>query len=257
MKKKYFLYIDILGFANLVTKSPEKIKLIYEIINSLNVHKHHAFKTIVFSDTILVYNKIDPESDREHNYLVMYACEFVQELTYHLADKDIYFRAILTYDNFTQYNLENIDCYYGDALVNCYNKEKEVNGMGLFIDKNIIKYNGIFPTTSYDKDLDFVFILQSFDRLYKNTQGELPSIDLLTIDGTDEYWSIKFELKYLKNIYLNSINGIDPKIRSKYLQTYQLFKNHYKLLLTKFEDNDFNYEIINPNANWKEKLDNY
>ena len=57
MQKKYLLYIDILGFANLVSKKPKEVKKIYEVVNELNVHRQSEFKAIIFSDTILIYNK--------------------------------------------------------------------------------------------------------------------------------------------------------------------------------------------------------
>ena len=55
--EKTFLYIDILGFKNLVTSNTDKVESIFKIIDSLHVHKDIAFQTIVFSDTILVFNK--------------------------------------------------------------------------------------------------------------------------------------------------------------------------------------------------------
>lgn len=54
-----FLYIDILGFSEMVQKQPCKIEKIFQIIDRLSVYKHYAFETIVFSDTILVFNKKD------------------------------------------------------------------------------------------------------------------------------------------------------------------------------------------------------
>jgi len=77
---KKLLYIDILGFSNLVEEKPRKINMLYRIINFLTVHSHYAFKTIVFFDTSIVYNRKDPVSDYDRNYLVMYACEFAQDL---------------------------------------------------------------------------------------------------------------------------------------------------------------------------------
>ena len=257
MDNKYFLYIDILGFSDLVKDNPSEVDNIYKILDTLNVHRHHAFKTIVFSDTILVYNIGTPITKHDNEYVVMFACEFIQDLIYHLANRNIYFRAILTFDEFKHYNLNNIECYYGNALVNCYNKEKEINGIGLFIDKRIAKYNKIFPTVHFDRDLDYVCLLQCIERLYGNTQGILPSNDLVTINNTDEYWAIKFELNYLRNIYNNSLEHPNVKIRSKFLQTYQLYKNLYKPLLLVFESTDFDVMTINASADWSQKNDTY
>ena len=56
MTDRYLLYIDVLGFSALIDEGLGKINDLYEVIASLNVHRHDAFKVIVFSDTILVYN---------------------------------------------------------------------------------------------------------------------------------------------------------------------------------------------------------
>lgn len=159
--KKYLLYIDISGFAHLSCKNDKSIREIYETINELNVHRHHAFDTIVFSDIILVSNKHDANDQHSHEYLVMFACEFVQDLLFRCKSKnlDVPFRAILNYGEFEYYNLNNISCYHGKALIESYKKEKEVNGVGLFIFKSIAKYNNIFATIKYYNDLDYVLFI--------------------------------------------------------------------------------------------------
>jgi hypothetical protein len=112
---RYFLYIDILGFADLVLKQPERVKDLYEIVSTLNAHRHQSFGTIVFSDTILVYPKIELNAGQQTDaYLVMYLCEFAQDLLYRLANRNIWFRAILTQGKFTHYLI--ID----PALLECY-----------------------------------------------------------------------------------------------------------------------------------------
>lgn len=258
MDYKYLLYIDILGFSNLVKEKPSEIEKLYEILNSLVVHKHDAFKTIVFSDTILVYNKYEPFDKEDHNTIVMYSCEFVQELTYYLADKNIYFRAILTYGEFKHYNLKNVECFYGSSLIDAYTKEKEINAMGLFIDKRINLHNRIFPTTEYDKELEFVFVLQSLQWLNDFAEGELPLPEsyMITLENGD-YWAIKYELKLLSNIYTNSIKDPDVKVRSKSLQTYQLYKNRYKKILTTFEFKGFVPEVIHSTFDWSTYRNSY
>src|ERR1700674_5321702 len=89
---RYFLYIDILGFADLVMSAPECVADLFEIISSLSVHEHQSFGTIVFSDTILVYPKSERGMGRRADaYFIMYLCEFAQDLMYRLRNKDIYF----------------------------------------------------------------------------------------------------------------------------------------------------------------------
>jgi hypothetical protein len=100
MKDKFLLYIDILGFSELVQKNPEKLEKFNNIVNKLNVHKHDAFQTIIFSDTILVYNKVDAQSLNDKKYIVMYMIEFVQDLIFKGISIDLNFRAVLTFGEF-------------------------------------------------------------------------------------------------------------------------------------------------------------
>ncbi len=67
---KYLLYIDILGFSNLTKKDYTKVKELFSIIDSLNAHKHFDFQTVVFSDTILIFNKAQPLSSHDHEYIL-------------------------------------------------------------------------------------------------------------------------------------------------------------------------------------------
>lgn len=120
----YLLYIDILGFSDLVKNDPRKVDRLYNIINELNVHRHHAFKTIIFSDTILVYSPHLSNTERDHNYMSMYCVEFAQDLFYRTWREDVYFRAILDYGEFVHEELANCSKFYGEALINCYNLEK-------------------------------------------------------------------------------------------------------------------------------------
>jgi len=250
MNDRYLLYIDILGFSNLVTDNYTKVSTLFERINDLNVHRHNVFQTIVFSDTILIFNRDKALSNHGHEYLVMLACEFVQDLIFRSIDLEIPFRAILTYDEFHYKRLENIEAYYGAALLKAYFKEKQINAQGLFIDKKILKYNNIYKTLSFDKDFDFVFLTQNLDRLLFYG-GELP-IDASFIEESVEFTGIDVELKMLKILKQNIKTQQDSRIRGKYLQTYELYRQRYGKLINKFEESDFDYRVISPDADWTE-----
>ena len=73
---RFLLYIDILGFSEMTNNEPRKVARVYSILDELNVHRHNSFKTIVFSDTVLVYNPDLAETDEERQYLVWYLIEF-------------------------------------------------------------------------------------------------------------------------------------------------------------------------------------
>ncbi|POY34672.1 hypothetical protein C3K47_19175 [Solitalea longa] len=247
---KYLLYIDILGFADLVKTDYDKIRLLFKKIDELNVHRHNAFQTIVFSDTILILNKIAPRNTHEHEYLVMYACEFAQDLMFRCIDLEIQFRAILTYGDFFYEKLENIEAYHGKALVNAYYKEKDINSLGLFIDKSILQYNTIFKTTQFDKDLDFVFLTQNLERLcYFYDASNIP-LDPFLIDQACEFPYLKDEVKILETLKKNIDTQIDSKIRGKYLQAYHFYQQRYKVFIDQLEKNDFDYKIVSPTAEW-------
>lgn len=248
MPEKYLLYIDILGFSDLVKNDYGKIIKLFKSINDLNVHRHEAFQTIVFSDTILIFNLDAPQTKHDHEYIVMFACEFVQDLMCQSVDLEIQFRAILTYGEFSYEHLSNIEAYHGMALVNAYNKEKEVNGIGLFIDKRILEYNTIFKTTPFDKDLDFVYVTQSLESL-RSFYDDTP-IPSSLVDEALMFPDVEWETKMLQTLKKNIDNQAVSKIRGKYLQTYHLYKKRYGKIIEAFEKNNFDYKVISPDADW-------
>ena len=63
MSEKCFLYIDICGFSKMTKNCPEKIEKIFKILDTIKAHNHSGFRTIVFSDTILVFNEDDSHGD--------------------------------------------------------------------------------------------------------------------------------------------------------------------------------------------------
>lgn len=248
---KYLLYIDILGFADLVKSDYNRIRKLFKIIDELNVHRHNAFQTIVFSDTILIVNKQAPSNTHEHEYLVMYACEFAQDLMFRCIDLEIQFRAILTYGEFYFEKLENIEAYHGQALVSAYNKEKDINCIGLFIDKSILQYNIIFETTQFDKDLHFVFLTKNLEVLCYIYDPSLLPLDPYIIDQAEEFPDLKDEVKILQTLKKNIDTQIDSKVRGKYIQAYHFYNQRYKVFIDQLEKNDFNYKIVSPTAQWE------
>lgn len=251
--KKFLLYIDILGFSDLVAKKPRKVEMLYSIIDSLNVHAHNAFKTIVFSDTILVYNTEASSSDRDREYFVMYACEFAQDLQRRLTGQDIHFRAVLVLGHFDHYHLKNIECFYGSALIKAYLREKDIPATGLFIDDASNHYNKIFPTTRFESDLNFVFLNQSLERLQNNTNGQLPT-DNFVLNEMDDYGDILFDIRLLKGIYRNMQTQNNSRIRTKYLTTWHLFRNRYPKILDSLEARNFSPQTICENFDWTKMI---
>ncbi len=132
MNAKYLLYIDILGFENLVGASVAQVRRLYSIIDTLNVHRHQGFRAIVFSDTILVYNDFPLENDDAHQYAAMFSCEFAQDLLIRLVGQNVFFRAVLEYGEFAHEALRNVQSFFGPALIKAYKREKQLQAIGLF-----------------------------------------------------------------------------------------------------------------------------
>jgi len=253
MSDKYLLYIDILGFSELVEKNPEQINTIYSIIDSLNVHKHEGFRTIVFSDTILVYNIHDSSGEADHQYFVMFACEFAQDLLHRFVGTDRFFRAVLTYGAFDHYNLKNTECFYGPALVRAYNAEKLIQSHGLFIDERPNRYNSVFQSTRYDKSLKFVYLTQALDQFLFLAQDCLP-ISASLLNDTDDGYHLLPEIRYLQDIYRLMNTHPDPRVRTKHLTAWHFYRSKYQLIVDELERNNFRPEALSPEYDWSRDI---
>jgi len=241
MTEKSFLYIDILGFSKMTNNSPNKIEQVFQILDSIKVHRHFAFKTIVFSDTILVFNEDDSRSD---DYYVTYLCEFVQDLFYRTIYLNVFFRAVITKGEFKYQKLNNIESYYGKALVDCYNKEKELKAIGLFIDKSFSKEVVTFNTINYDSDFNFIILNQSLDFLNSISNGQLP-IDHEHFEETDMLGRIDEDLLFFREIEYLKENHPKESVKLKYKNTYKLYRNQYPELFKTFEEQGFLPMTIN------------
>jgi hypothetical protein len=249
MEAKYLLYIDILGFGAMAGSDAGRVVRLYSIIDSLNVHRHSGFRTIVFSDTILVYNDFTPRDEQEHDYAVMFACEFAQDLLVRLVEQDVYFRALLEYGEFSSDKLTNIQSVFGPALVRAYQREKQLQAVGLFATAACVARNRVFPTERFQDDLYFVFLNQSLERLQRNTGGQLPS-DPSYVDNTDDYHRILWDLSFLASVHRHMRGHSEQRVRAKHLATYDLYRRRYPDLLAALEAARFQPECICPTHDW-------
>lgn len=238
-----FLYIDILGFRELTESKSEKIPLIFSTINKLKVHRHFAFKTIMFSDTILVFNQ---DTSRTQDYYFTYLVEFTQELFYNLGSLNIFFRAIITSGEFKYEKLKNIESYYGKALIECYDAEKNIKAIGLFVKKEFSDNIITFDTSAFSENYLFIHLCQSLTRLYRDTNGILP-IDINILAETDDYFRIDEDLRFLREIeFLKKHHKIES-VRNKYEITYNQYKKYLPNFFISFEEQGFLPTTINEN----------
>ncbi len=237
-----FLYIDILGFSQMVREHSAKIPQVFEIIDELSVHSHYAFRAIVFSDTIIVYNEND---EMPSHYYVTYLIEFAQQLFYRLLSIGVYFRGLITYGEFEFHVLKNIHAYWGNALIDTYNDEKNIEGFGLFVRKDLSNDILVFEKMSVGDNYDYVFLCQSYINLYKKVHGELP-IDIVLLTETDEFDRIDEDLKFFREISFLKEQHPCVEIRGKYKTVYDRYKEKTPKFLKVFEEQGFLPFVLNP-----------
>ncbi len=233
--KRAFLYIDILGFKNMVLSKSSKIDQIFTIFDGLNVFKHPALQVVVFSDTILVFNK---EDNWPTHYFVTYLIEYYQQLFYRLSEINVYSKGIITLGEFNFNELSNFQAYYGEALIETYSDESQLEGFGLYIKNELNDEVVVFDTVPFNEQYDYVLLCQSYINLYDHTDGKLP-IDLNMLSETDTYFRIDEDLRFFREIeYYKNHLGNDY-IRNKYQKVYDIYRKRTPLFFEVFEAQGF------------------
>jgi hypothetical protein len=251
---RYFLYIDILGFADLVRNAPERVDDLYRIISSLNVLRHQSFGTIVFSDTILVYPKFERGVGQQaDSYFVMYLCEFAQDLMHRLRNKDIYFRAILTQGQFTHYVVNKVPCFYGPALIDAYQSEKQIKAVGLFMDRRCTSRSDVFRSRPFNDRYDFVYLWQSLEEFEPYGINPFPFPDASLFSDLDLQWRLAEDVLMLLNV-ARKRSDADPNISMKHANTWELLRSRYPKILDQLEDANFHPRVFCPKLDWTESI---
>lgn len=257
-KNRYFLYLDILGFSELVKQSNgSTIHDLYEVIASLNVNDHDAFKVVVFSDTVVVYNVEGGNTPRDASYLLMFLCEFVKDLMHRLTGRGVFFRAVITYGDFTHYELNGIPCFFGNALVDAHNSEKELKAVGLFIHKSISKHCDIFKYREFNANYNFVYVTQALDEIEDLGSSGYP-IPPDLIEDTDSKWFIVPEMDHIRNMYLGSEDSSYPEaVRVKYKASWEMYCKQYPNITTQLLSSNQDITSISPDVEWQEVLERH
>lgn len=254
MPDKYLLYIDILGFSDLVLKGgATAVDALYDAMDQLHVHdQRNAFQAIAFSDTLLVYNVVEPVTAADRRYAVMIMCEFAKDLFYRLVGKDLYFRAYLTKGEFEHKHLANMQSFYGKGLIYAYRHEQTIQCTGLFIDRKLVPDSNIFQYEPYDHQCCFAHLMQSLDQT--NSGGTPYPLPNASINATDIEYLLAYDFTYLRNIYghMNDVS-LAPSIRAKYAAAWGLIRKRHKLLLDTLEANNFDPRSI-CDIDWTEAM---
>ncbi|MBP9100497.1 MAG: hypothetical protein KBF68_03780 [Nitrosomonas sp.] len=253
MDEKLLLYLDILGFSDLVSK-PSEVKELYEIVDNLNVFLHKPqFECIVFSDTMLIYNSFPlTQRERERERAIMWMCEFAQDLFYRLIGRDLHFRALLTEGKFEHSQLKNIQAFFGEALVQAYNYESKITATGLFMDKRLVPHSDIFKTDPYDAQYDYVHLMQTLGGI-EFLSSTYP-IEGWILKCTEDEYFLAYDFTYLRNIHRHMINpNLPGPLRAKYITTWQLIRSRYAKILDALEANNFDPSSI-ASLDWTEPM---
>ncbi len=256
MSHRYLLYIDILGFSDLVAKDTGKIDDLYEVLASLHAHNHDAFKCIIFSDTMLVYNLTFSGGLREPEYYLMFMCEFARDLLHRLTKRGIFFRAVITQGDFQHYELNSIPCFFGASLIHAYKSEKKIKAIGLFLESSLREYCDIFPKRRFDAEFDFVYITQALDDLEQESGGVFP-LDAWYIEDTDLIWMVTPELLHLVDLYTHASSTLPESVKRKYRTSIKFFERRYPAVTTFLKNNAFDITKFSPKANWQQVLDRH
>ncbi len=244
MPDKYLLYIDLLGFSDLVSKDLRRVEVVYRVLDSLNVHRHDMFKTIVFSDTVLVYNRNDPGSDDEHRYIVWYSIEFAEDLHHRLTGQDIYFRAVLTKGEFHHQTMENLQAFYGQAIISAYLAEKEIPSLGLFITDQCNEHNEYFRTSEFGSGLSFVYLNRDIESLCSDSNDTFPIPASDFIHLADGYPYLAWQVKFLADVHRCMRSTENPTVRAKFLCAWDYYQRRYPNLLNQLAENNFALDTV-------------
>jgi hypothetical protein len=247
--KKFLLYIDILGFSRLVKKHPEKVRRLYYALDNLNCFKHDNFKTIVFSDTIIVYNSTDAIWDDDKKYIIMYLIEFAQNLLYETLGMNIWFRAVIVEGDFEHIPMDNFERYFGKALVKAYLDSKKFKYCGLLIEKKCQKYNDIFEVHRIPESNVYYYVL--LNQALCEYENDFVIAEF--IEETDEQWYLAKDAFYLKQLF-KGLNSRESDIKTKYINTCRIYNRHFPNTINKLKKTRFHPKAFSATVNWSEPL---
>ena len=256
MQSRLFLYIDILGFSDLILHT-EQVERLYAIVDKAALFRDSSHRAIVFSDTIVAYN-IHPDLSEDYKAQeLMFLIELTQELFLSLIGSGIFFRAVITEGPFHHSKLKNLDAFYGQALVNAYRVEKGLIGTGLFLDRRLQQFNDVFRWHTFSPQLDFIYLTNFCSLLVdrvKDFDFPLPSI----VEGVElenlelfEAGDLFPEIIHFGEIHQQMNAHPNPDVRAKYLATWNMYSLGYPKLMRSLTDHAFAPESV-ANLDWTE-----
>ena len=253
METHHLLYVDILGFAELTKSNPAKVEDIFRIITKMRKRTESVYDILIFSDTVLVTNRGTPATADDQMLCVQWLFEFAVDLQYQLSQFDVYHRAVMVNGEFNSYKQEGVDCFYGQALIDAYRKEKDIKCAGLFLDKSSNQHHGGFPTIRHSEDLVFAYTSDSLEEHAKYSGGGVV-LDKIILEETDSCWLLTYDVKYLSQLYRHGREHPDPEVRIKFLTAFNYYEQRYPKLVRALVDSKFDVRVICKDYNWSQQV---
>lgn len=251
MTDRLLLYIDLLGFSQIVQSDNDLLPDLFRILDQSNAHDHGSFSVIQFSDTLLVYNVPKMTNGHDHSYIAMYLCEFAQEIQYMLLGRDVYLRGLITYGQFDDTgptpnsDFKHVRAFWGQALIKAYRAESTIQAVGLFVDSTAKPHMNIFETHQYDNQNGIWFVDTATMLRGKFLEGTDFSFAKEDITASGTECMLAYDLLYLKRLYKHGHNEkLPPQVRTKYLTTWEFYRQKYVGLCRALEENDFNFNSV-------------
>ena len=257
MTDRFLLYIDLLGFSEIVQSKSDLLPELFRILDKSNAHKHGSFRVIQFSDTLLVYNEPELKTEHDHSYVAMYLCEFAQEIQYMLLGRDVFLRGLITYGQFDDTgptpnsDYKNVRAFWGKALIKAYRAESGIQAVGLFVDDTAKPHMYIFETHPYDADNGIWFADTATMLRGMFFDGDDFSYAKMDITSSGNEALLAYDFVYLKRLYEHGHDDtLPPRVRAKYLTTWEFYRQKYPGLCRTLEENGFQFEKV-IDIDWK------
>jgi hypothetical protein len=153
----------------------------------------------------------------------------------------------LTSGDFSHYPLENIECFYGEALISAYTREKAIRSIGLFLDDRCGKYNKYFRIAPFGGDLSFVYLNQSIEGLMEYTGDMYPFRDRAIEDHAPH---LPWQVKFLQDVHTNMRTHRSPAVRAKFLTAWDFYAKRYPGLMQTLTTSAFSLSSLGGKNAW-------
>lgn len=218
-KKHIIVYVDILGYTNLIEgfKSEQMfLEYIHEALESAFNYvkfknKRNLIKKHIFSDNCIFAVDIEDCSDKQIEYRMLLLFQFTSMFQQFLAiQRMIYIRGGMTFGNL--YMSRNIGYVTGTGLINAYNIEKDA------IYPRIVITNEIYDFAKNKKDLGIYMVVDLDKKVFLGYLTYLTKM-LVNIEWDDTFSPLILDMLLLhKQSILHAIDtfGKEEKIFIKY-----------------------------------------